>query len=103
MKQNLLPENIDLDKVAPLWVVCSDRKSMERQFIFKDFQQAFEFMTLSAQYAEEINHHPDWSNSWNRVKVNLTTHSCGGLTELDLRMAQKMNDLAEKLQPKPQC
>lgn len=101
MKQNLLPESIDFDKVTPLWVVRSDRKSMERQFIFKDFQQAFEFMTLSAQYAEEINHHPDWSNSWNQVKVNLTTHSCGGLTELDLRMAQKMNDLAEKLQPKP--
>ena len=100
MKQNLLPENVDLNKGAPLWTVHPDRKSIERQFTFKDFQQAFEFMTLSAQYAEEINHHPDWSNSWNRVRVYLTTHSSGGLTELDMRMAQKMNDLAEKLQSK---
>ena len=100
MKQNLLSESIDFDKVTPLWVVRPDRKSMERQFIFKDFQQAFEFMTLSAQYAEEINHHPDWSNAWNQVRVSLTTHSSGGLTELDLRMAQKMNDLAEILQSK---
>jgi 4a-hydroxytetrahydrobiopterin dehydratase len=100
MKQNLLPENIDLEKSAPLWVVHSDRKSIERQFTFKDFQQAFEFMTLSAQYAEEINHHPDWSNSWNRVRVILTTHSSGGLTELDMKMAQKMNQFADTLQSK---
>ena len=95
MKQNLLPKNFDFEKGAPLWTLHSDHKSIERQFIFKDFQQAFEFMTLSAQYAEEINHHPDWSNSWNRVRVILTTHSSGGLTKLDLLMAQKMNDLAE--------
>jgi len=94
MKQVLLPENFDFDQGAPLWIVHPNRKSIERQFTFKDFQQAFEFMTLSAQYAEEINHHPDWSNSWNQVRVTLTTHSSGGLTELDMQLARKMNDLA---------
>ena len=97
MKQNLLPENFDFEKGAPSWILHPGRKLIERQFIFKDFLQAFEFMTLSAQYAEEINHHPDWSNSWNRVKVILTTHSSGGLTNLDVLMAQKMNDVAKDL------
>ena len=95
MKRNLLPENFDFEKSAPFWTLLPDRKSIERQFTFKDFQQAFEFMTLSAQYAEEINHHPDWSNSWNRVRVILTTHSSGGLTELDMQLARKMNELAK--------
>ena len=100
MKQDLLPDYFDFEAGAPLWQVRSDRKSLERKFTFKDFQQAFEFMTLAAQYAEEINHHPDWCNSWNEVRVSLTTHSFGGLTELDVRMAQKMNDLAGKVQAK---
>jgi len=51
-------------------------------------------MTESASFAEEINHHPDWSNSWNNVKVRLTTHSSPGLTNLDIRLAQKMDELA---------
>ena len=68
-----------------------------REFVFKDFEQAFQFMTLSAQYAQEIDHHPDWSNSWNRVMVHLTTHSAGGLTQLDMKMAQAMNQFAEQI------
>jgi 4a-hydroxytetrahydrobiopterin dehydratase len=100
MKQDLLPDHFDFEKSTPLWVVCSYRKSIERKFTFKDFRQAFEFMTLSAQYAEEIGHHPDWCNSWNEVRVSLTTHSSGGLTELDVWMAQRMNDLAQEFQVK---
>ena len=100
MENLLLPENFDFEGHLPLWLVDSDRKSIERTFIFKDFEQAFEFMTLSAQYAQEIDHHPDWSNSWNKVKVKLTTHSSGGLTKLDVRMAQKMNDLAHGVEAK---
>lgn len=97
MKQDLLPDYFDFEVNAPLWIVSSDRKSIERKFTFKDFQQAFEFMTLAAQFAEEINHHPDWCNSWNEVRVSLTTHSSGGLTELDVRLAQKMNDFAQNV------
>lgn len=100
MKQDLLPDHFDLEERTPSWLVCSDRKSLERKFTFKDFQQAFEFMTRSAQYAEEINHHPDWCNSWNEVRVSLTTHSSGGLTELDVQMAQRMSALAREVQSK---
>jgi len=98
MKQNLLPDHFDFEANTPLWNVRSDRKFIERKFTFKNFQQAFEFMTLAAQFTEEINHHPDWCNSWNEVRVSLTTHSSGGLTELDVRLAQKMNDFAQKVQ-----
>lgn len=55
-------------------------------------------MTLCAQYAEEIDHHPDWSNSWNKVMVQLTTHSFNGLTELDIAMAKAMDTFALKQQ-----
>jgi 4a-hydroxytetrahydrobiopterin dehydratase len=57
-------------------------------------------MTLVARYAEEIDHHPDWSNSWNRVSVRLTTHSKKGLTELDLAMAKVMDQFALQLKTK---
>jgi 4a-hydroxytetrahydrobiopterin dehydratase len=54
-------------------------------------------MTLSAQYAEELDHHPDWSNSWNKVSVELSTHSAGGLTELDIQLAKAMNTFANQV------
>ena len=100
MKQDLLPDNFDFGAGTPLWNVSPNRKSLERKLTFKNFLQAFEFMTLAAQYAEEINHHPDWCNSWNEVRVSLTTQSSGGLTELDLLMALRMNELAEEIQLK---
>lgn len=97
MKQSLLPKDFDLKTSAPLWDVTSDRKVIERTFIFKDFEQAFRFMTQCATYAEEIDHHPDWSNSWNRVMVRLSTHSVGGLTLLDLQLAQAMDTFANQI------
>ncbi len=57
---------------------------------FKDFQQAFAFMTATAQLAEQMNHHPEWSNVYNRVSVRLTTHDAGGLTALDFSLAKAM-------------
>jgi 4a-hydroxytetrahydrobiopterin dehydratase len=54
-------------------------------------------MTLCAQHAEQIDHHPDWSNSWNKVAVNLSTHSSKGLTELDMQMARAMDLFALQL------
>jgi 4a-hydroxytetrahydrobiopterin dehydratase len=97
MKQQLLPSDFDFHEKLPLWSCRLDQKSIERHFEFKDFEQAFEFMTLCAKFAEEINHHPDWSNSWNVVMVALTTHSVGGLTNLDVRMAMQMDYLAEQV------
>lgn len=79
-------------KDLPLWV--ADGRTLRREFVFADFVGAFSFMTAGALVAEKLNHHPDWSNSYNRVAVSLTTHSAGGITELDLRLAASLSALA---------
>ena len=94
---SLLPNNFDFRKNVPLWTLQPSGLEVSREFIFKDFKQAFEFMTLCARYAEEIDHHPDWSNSWNKVRVSLSTHSAKGLTLLDIQMAEAMDAFALKL------
>ena len=94
MTQTLLPKDFDFQNSIPLWTLEESRKTICREFIFTDFKQAFEFMTLCAQRAEEIDHHPDWSNSWNKVTVHLSTHSSKGLTALDIQMAQVMDLVA---------
>lgn len=76
----------------PGWEVSDER--LRRTFTFRDFSEAFAFMTRVALAAEKADHHPDWSNVWNRVSVALWTHDAGGLTELDLRLAAEMNRLA---------
>jgi len=96
----LLPEDMDFQGMLPAWKLSADAKTLAQEFIFADFKCAFEFMTLVARYAEEIDHHPDWSNSWNRVSVRLTTHSKKGLTELDLAMAKVMDQFALQLKTK---
>ncbi|QWE09017.1 4a-hydroxytetrahydrobiopterin dehydratase [Polynucleobacter ibericus] len=93
----MIIDNFNLDKEIPLWSLDADGKAITRQFAFVDFKQAFEFMTLAAQYAEEIDHHPDWSNSWNKVKVSLTTHSAGTLTKLDIQLAKAMDAFASQV------
>ncbi|MDH3626891.1 MAG: 4a-hydroxytetrahydrobiopterin dehydratase [Acidobacteriota bacterium] len=65
-----------------------------RQFTFKDFVAAFSFMTAMALVAEKLDHHPDWSNVYNRVTIRLHTHDVGGLTELDFQFAAHASDLA---------
>ena len=97
MKNALLPDNFDFQGSIPLWTLDQSRKTIYREFIFVDFKQAFQFMTLCAQHAEEINHHPDWSNSWNKVAVTLSTHSSKGLTTLDIQMAMAMDAFALQL------
>ena len=97
MKNALLPDDFDFQGSIPLWTLDQSRKTIYREFIFVDFKQAFQFMTLCAQYAEQIDHHPDWSNSWNKVAVNLSTHSSNGLTELDMQMAREMDLFALQL------
>lgn len=70
------------------WELTSDgREAYSKLFKFADFKQAFSFMTSLAMKAEQINHHPEWENVYNKVKITLTTHDKGGITELDYNMA----------------
>jgi 4a-hydroxytetrahydrobiopterin dehydratase len=71
---------------------------LEREYKFADFTHAFGFMAAAATVAEAMGHHPDWSNSYNRVKIELTTHDAGGITKKDLELAGKFEELARKLQ-----
>ncbi len=64
-----------------------EKKVIKRDFKFKGFVEAFSFMTAIALEAEKLNHHPDWSNVYNRVSINLTTHEASGITQLDLDLA----------------
>ncbi len=68
--------------------------ALHRRFEFKDFVQAWGFMSSCALAAEKLDHHPDWSNGWNKVDVNLVTHSAGGITEFDFALAGKMQEIA---------
>ena len=70
------------------WTEVNGGTAIQKEFRFKSFSQAFAWMTRAALLAEKLNHHPEWSNVYNRVDVLLTTHSSGNLTELDVRMAQ---------------
>jgi 4a-hydroxytetrahydrobiopterin dehydratase len=74
------------------WQLQED--SLQTQWKFKDFVQAMAFMNAVAEVAERMNHHPEWSNVYNRVNVRLTTHDAGGLTHLDFALAQAMDSLA---------
>ncbi|MEZ5855646.1 MAG: 4a-hydroxytetrahydrobiopterin dehydratase [Hyphomicrobiaceae bacterium] len=76
------------------WTMVDGREAITRSFTFKDFNAAFGFMTRAALIAEKLDHHPEWRNVWNRVDVVLATHDAGGLTELDFKLAQSMDDLA---------
>jgi 4a-hydroxytetrahydrobiopterin dehydratase len=70
------------------WTYHAETRAIRRTFHFADFAQAFAFMTRVALAAEKADHHPDWSNSWNKVDVALSTHSAGGVTGLDLTLAR---------------
>lgn len=64
---------------------------LHREFTFSDFSEAWAFMARVALLAESANHHPDWSNSWNRVVIDLVTHDAGGITDNDTRLAIAIN------------
>ena len=70
-----------------------NRGNLHRVFEFKDFSHAFGFMTRVALAAEKMDHHPDWSNVWNKVTVDLSTHSAGGITRNDFDLAEKMQQI----------
>ena len=78
----------------PRWRAVEGRDAIARSLRFQDFNAAFGFMARVALRAEMLNHHPEWSNVYNRVEVVLTTHDAGGVTNLDLQMAQFIDDAA---------
>lgn len=73
------------------WTLAEDGASIRRSFGFKNFSEAFAFMTRVAMAAEKMDHHPDWSNVYKTVDVTLNTHDSGGVTALDLELARRMN------------
>jgi 4a-hydroxytetrahydrobiopterin dehydratase len=76
----------------PQWTLHDGK--LHRELRFRDFSEAFGFMTRAALVAESMNHHPEWFNVWNRVVIDLSTHDAGGITSLDLELARRMDELA---------
>ena len=88
----LSPDQIaTLPAELPLWRLHNGK--LQRDFRFADFSEAFGFMARVALVAETIGHHPEWSNVWNKVSIELTTHDCGGLTDLDVQLARRIDQL----------
>ena len=81
-------------EALPGWHYDAAGKAIRRSFRFRDFGEAFGFMTRVALAAEKADHHPDWSNSWNKVEIGLTTHSAGGLTARDFELARAIESLS---------
>lgn len=76
------------------WSKIENREAISKSFKFKSFRQAFGFMTEAALVAEKMDHHPEWTNVYSRVDVTLTTHSAGGVTALDVKLAKAMDAIA---------
>ncbi len=82
------------DELPDGWTLEEGGKALLRTFKFKNFSEAFAFLTRVALYAEKIDHHPEFTNVWNRVDFRLTTHDTGGVTERDRKLARAINELA---------
>ncbi|MEO0393019.1 MAG: 4a-hydroxytetrahydrobiopterin dehydratase [Pseudomonadota bacterium] len=76
------------------WSLVDGRDAIHRQFVFKNFIEAWGFMSQAAIHAEKLNHHPEWSNVYKTVEVVLTTHDVDGLSDLDIKLATIMDRLA---------
>lgn len=89
--QAKLTEQERAEKLQPLldagWTLVEGRDAIYKEYLLKDFNQAFSFMTGVALLAEKMNHHPEWFNCYNKVQVTLSTHDVGGLSSQDIRMA----------------
>ena len=83
----------------PGWSPVNGREAIERNFKFRDFSEAWGFMNRVALLAESQNHHPDWSNVYNRVRIELSTHDAGGLTDNDVTLAQAIDALLGLMEP----
>ncbi len=87
------------DALASLdgWTQVEDRDAIAKSFTFKDFNEAFGFMSRIALYAERLDHHPEWFNVYKRVDITLTTHDCGGLSERDIELARLIDAAAGEI------
>ena len=91
---------LDPPRAKPRWPACPagarwpGRDAITKKFVFRDFNAAFGFMTRAALVAEKMDHHPEWSNVYKTVDVTLSTHDAGGVTELDIKLAEAMDRLA---------
>lgn len=77
------------------WKKTKGRSSLQKSFLFSNFNEAFGFMTRTALLAEQMNHHPEWTNVYNRVDVRLSTHDANGITNLDFKLATFMDSIAK--------
>ena len=87
-------ERAALPDTLPLWRMAEGGESVRRSFTFADFSAAWGFMARVALLAQSHDHHPDWSNAYNRVEIALTTHECGGLSVRDVALARAIDALA---------
>lgn len=81
---------------VPLWQKLADRDAITRSFTFKDFAAAWLFMNKVAAIAEAMNHHPEWSNVYNRVTITLTTHDADGVTAKDIQLAKQIDAIIKQ-------
>lgn len=95
MRDKLTPEEMSqaLSQLGD-WSQTSDGKGIQRNFAFRDFNEAFGFMTRAALVAEKMDHHPEWFNVYRKVDVTLTTHDADGVTKLDVELATAMDKIA---------
>lgn len=75
------------------WTMVEGRDAISKSFEFTDFSEAFGWMTRAALFSQQLNHHPEWTNVWNRVEVVLSTHDAGGLTKNDIMWAEHADTL----------
>ncbi|CAI5723097.1 unnamed protein product [Hyaloperonospora brassicae] len=88
---------VALQQITSAWEPVPDRDALRRRFEFRDFNEAWGFMSRTALLAEQMGHHPEWCNVYNCVDVTLSTHDCGGLSKNDVDMALAMNSYADAL------
>ncbi|EFP02669.1 hypothetical protein GCK72_002917 [Caenorhabditis remanei] len=99
-KMPLLTESERNDQLSGLksagWKLVEGRDAIQKEFQFKDFNEAFGFMTRVGLKAEQMNHHPEWFNVYNKVDITLSTHDCGGLSQNDVKLATFIETVAKK-------
>lgn len=94
MVERLSPESL-AQEIATLsgWKKSAERSSIEKSFKFKDFDEAWDFMNKVAALAKSMDHHPEWSNVYNRVDIALSTHDSGGITMRDITLARAIEEI----------
>ena len=88
-----------MEKIPANWLPEKQRDAITREFLFKDFNAAFAFMTQVALAAEKRDHHPEWFNVYNKVRITLSTHDAGGVTQKDLDLAAFIDQAYERFRP----